>query len=125
MVPVVAAREQARASAALLLLQARRAAPAATPRQLSLGGVDVGLGEWVALVVVEGADDEHRQPVDPGEDRRCCLEQLGVTLLPHEAPDCSTHDLVVADAELGPDRSPFVGSGRPEPLEVDAVAQPA
>ena len=37
-----AGRRRARASVALLLLQARRAAPATTPRRLSLGGVEVG-----------------------------------------------------------------------------------
>ena len=37
-----AGRRRARARAALLLLQARRAAPATTPRRLSLGGVEVG-----------------------------------------------------------------------------------
>jgi hypothetical protein len=60
--------------------------------------------------------------VSGGEDGAGRLEELGIALLPDQAPDGADNDGVVVDAELGSNVGPDDQVGL-EPVEVDAVAE--
>ena len=90
----------------------------------STGIVDVVLGDGVALVAV-GSTDDHEYgvgvplPQDLGGSK-----ELTKTLSPHETPDRSHHEGLVAYPEIVPQApSGLLAASGPKPLQVDAIAE--
>lgn len=86
------------------------------------GPLQERVGEGVGLLGVVGPDEQ--QPVGRPEPFDG-LDQLGDALLGDEPGDEADDDVAGLETELGPDLGPLVGRGRPEPAEVDAVAEEA